>query len=193
MKVYNVLIVGIGGQGVILASNVLGEACIAEGVPVRCSETHGMAQRGGSVESHVRIGSEYSPLIPPGTADLILAFELLEALRYRHYLREGGTILANDHLIVPTSVYVQKLEIPTREEVTERLKGSSCVIDARKLALEAGSPLTLNMVMVGAASPYLPLQRASLEAGLKLWVPPKTIDMNLKAFAAGRAAVSPPL
>jgi indolepyruvate ferredoxin oxidoreductase beta subunit len=192
MNVFNVLIVGIGGQGVILASNVLGEACIAEGVPVRCSETHGMAQRGGSVESHVRIGGEYSPLIPPGTADLILAFELLEALRYRHYLREGGTILANDHLIVPTSVYVQKLALPTREEVTERLKGSSFVIDARKLALEAGSPLTLNMVMVGAASPYLPLQRASLEAGLKLWVPPKTIDMNLKAFATGRAAVSPP-
>ncbi len=194
MKVYNVLIVGIGGQGVILASNVLGESCIAEGVPVRCSETHGMAQRGGSVESHVRIGGQYSPLIPPGTADLLLAFELLEALRYRHYLRDGGTLLANDHLIVPTSVYVQNLPIPTREAVIEQLEGrSSVIIDARKLALEAGSPLTLNMVMVGAASPFLPLQTASLETGLRAWVPSKTVEMNLKAFAAGRMAVpSPP-
>jgi indolepyruvate ferredoxin oxidoreductase beta subunit len=190
MKTYNVLIVGIGGQGVILASNVLGEACIAEGITVRCSETHGMAQRGGSVESHVRIGEKYSPLIPPGTADLILAFELLEALRYRHYLREGGTILANDHLIVPTSVYVQKLPLPLREEIIERLGESSFIIDARELAREAGSPLTLNMVMVGAASPFLPLDKASLETGLKAWVPPKTIDMNLKAFEGGRAAVS---
>jgi indolepyruvate ferredoxin oxidoreductase beta subunit len=190
MKVYNVLIVGIGGQGVILASNVLGEACIAEGVTVRCSETHGMAQRGGSVESHVRIRGRFSPLIPPGTADLILAFELLEALRYRHYLKEGGTILANDHLIVPTSVYVQKLTPPTREEVIERLKGSSFIIDARKLALEAGSPLTLNIVMVGAASPFLPLHTASLEAGVRTWVPPKTVEMNLKAFERGKDAVS---
>ncbi len=192
MTAFNVLIVGIGGQGVILASNVLGEACIAEGVPVRCSETHGMAQRGGSVESHVRIGGRYSPLIPPGKAEVILAFELLEALRYRHYLREGGTILCNDHLIIPTSVYVQQLPLPTREEIVDRLKGFSYIIDARKLALEAGSPLTLNMVMVGAASSYLPLQRASLEAGLRAWVPPKTIEMNLKAFEAGREAVSSP-
>jgi indolepyruvate ferredoxin oxidoreductase, beta subunit len=190
MTVYNVLIVGIGGQGVILASNVLGEACIAEGVTVRCSETHGMAQRGGSVESHVRIGGRFSPLIPPGTADLILAFELLEALRYRHYLREGGTILANDHLIVPTSVYVQKLPLPSREEVLQRLKDSSSfILDARRMALEAGSPLTLNMVMTGAASPFLPLRRESLEAGLRTWVPPKTVAMNLKAFERGRAEV----
>ncbi|MDD1678455.1 MAG: indolepyruvate ferredoxin oxidoreductase subunit beta [Methanomicrobiales archaeon] len=190
MKVFNVLIVGIGGQGVILASNVLGEACIAEGVPVRCSETHGMAQRGGSVESHVRIGSKYSPLIPPGTADLILAFELLEALRYRHYLKEGGTVLANDHLIVPTSVYVQKLPLPAREEIIAQLRENAFVIDARALALEAGSPLTLNIVMVGAASPFLPLQTSSLEAGVRTWVPPKTLDMNLKAFEHGRAAVT---
>jgi indolepyruvate ferredoxin oxidoreductase beta subunit len=190
MNVYNVLIVGIGGQGVILASNVLGEACIAEEIPVRCSETHGMAQRGGSVESHVRIGSEYSPLIPAGKADLILAFELLEALRYRHYLKEGGTILANDYLIVPTSVYTQKLPLPTREEVADRLKGFSFIIDARTLALEAGSPLTLNMVMVGAASSFLPLRPESLQTGVRKWVPPRTIEMNLKAFEKGRSAVS---
>jgi indolepyruvate ferredoxin oxidoreductase beta subunit len=190
MNVYNVLIVGIGGQGVILASNVLGEACIVEGVPVRCSETHGMAQRGGSVESHVRIGAHYSPLIPPGKADLILAFELLEALRYRHYLKQGGTILANDHLIVPTSVYVQKLPLPTREELIGRLQGVASIIDARKIALEAGSPLTLNIVMVGAASRFIPLSAASLEAGVRSWVPPKTIEMNLRAFERGKAAVS---
>ncbi len=187
---YNVLIVGIGGQGVILASNVLGEACVEEGVPVRCSETHGMAQRGGSVESHVRIGEQFSPLIPPGQADLILAFELIEAIRYRHYLRDQGTLLANDHLIIPTSVYTQKLPPPSREKVLDRLGESAYIIDARKCALEAGSPLTLNMVMVGAASVFLPLQKRSLEVGLKVWVPSKTIEMNLNAFEAGRSAVS---
>lgn len=189
MTAFNVLIVGIGGQGIILASNVLGEACIVEGVPVRCSETHGMAQRGGTVESHVRINSVYSPLIPPGYADLILAFELLEALRYCHYLKKDGKILVNDHLIVPTSVYVQKLAVPIREEIIERLERVTVrIIDARKLALEAGSPLTLNMVMVGAASPFLPLHRASLEEGVRRWVPPKTIEMNMKAFERGKEA-----
>ena len=189
MSAFNVLIVGIGGQGVILASNVIGEACIADGIPVRCSETHGMAQRGGSVESHVRIDGRFSPLIPPGMADVILAFELLEALRYRHYLRPGGTLLVNDHLIIPTSVYTQKLPLPSRDDVVERL-GDARIIDARRIALEAGSPLTLNIVMVGAASPFLPLQPASLEEGVRRWVPPKTIEMNKKAFELGKNAVS---
>jgi indolepyruvate ferredoxin oxidoreductase beta subunit len=150
-----------------------------------------MAQRGGSVESHVRISGRYSPLIPPGQADLLLAFELLEALRYCHYLKKGGTLLANDHLMVPTSVYTQKLPVPLREEIVHQLPEGSFIIDAQKLAQEAGSPLTLNIVMVGAASPFLPLSVSSLEEGVRRWVPPKTMEMNLKAFTLGKASVSP--
>ena len=101
---FDILIVGIGGQGTVLASNVLGEACIIENRTVRSAETHGMAQRGGSVESHIRIDGELGSLIVPGTADLLIAFDLLEALRYRHYLPAKGRLVVNRHLVVPTSV-----------------------------------------------------------------------------------------
>ncbi|MDD1671744.1 MAG: indolepyruvate oxidoreductase subunit beta [Methanomicrobiales archaeon] len=189
--VYNALIVGIGGQGVVLASNVLGEACLAEGRTVRCSETHGMAQRGGSVESHVRINGRYSPLIPPGQADLLISFELLEALRYRHYLKPEGTFVVNEYLVVPTSVYVQRLPVPQKDELLEQLRGDRFyLIDAQALAKEAGSPLTQNIVMVGAASTHLPLAITSLHEGIKRWVPAKTLEMNLKAFDLGRAATT---
>jgi indolepyruvate ferredoxin oxidoreductase beta subunit len=154
------------------------------------SETHGMAQRGGSVESHVRINEVYSPLIPPGQADLILSFELLEALRYRHYLKERGTMLLNDLLIVPTSVFLQKLSPPMKDDIVQRLSDTtSHLIDATSLALKAGSPLTQNLVMVGAASAYIPLSPASIIDGMKRWVPQKTIAMNMTAFDLGRAAV----
>ncbi len=186
---FNVLIVGIGGQGVILSSNVLGEACIVEKRSVRCSETHGMAQRGGSVESHVRIDGSFSPLIPPGQADLLLSFELLEALRYRHYLKPGGVLLVADLLLIPTSVYTQKLPLPEREKILARLEDlHPRVIDARALAEEAGSPLTQNIVMVGTASRHLPLAVESLLEGVKRWVPPRTLPMNQRAFELGRDA-----
>ena len=186
---FNVLIVGIGGQGVILSSNVLGEACIVEERSVRCSETHGMAQRGGSVESHVRIDGQFSPLIPPGQADMLLSFELLEALRYRHYLKPGGVLLVNDLLLIPTSVYVQKLPLPEREAILARLgEVHPGVIDARGLAEEAGSPLTQNIVMVGAASRHLPLASESLLEGVRRWVPPRTLSINQQAFELGRRA-----
>lgn len=190
METCNVLIAGMGGQGVILASNVIGEACVHAGIPVRSAETHGMAQRGGSVDCHVRIGSRFGPLIPKGGADLIIAFELLEALRYRHFLRKGGTMVVNDLMIVPTSVFVQGLEAPRREDVLERLKGERHVcIPASVLAEEAGSVLTQNIVMVGAASPYMPLPEESLFEGVRRTVPPKTLEMNLRAFRLGRDAV----
>src|SRR5512133_1950800 len=95
-----------------LASNILGEACLIEGKPVRGAETHGMAQRGGSVESHIRVGGLFGPLIAPGKADLLISFDLLEALRYSHYLKTGGRAVVNRRLVVPTSVFTQKLAAP---------------------------------------------------------------------------------
>jgi indolepyruvate ferredoxin oxidoreductase beta subunit len=186
---FDLLIAGVGGQGVILASNVIGEACLLEGRQVKAAETHGMAQRGGSVECHVRIDGRYGPLIPPGEADLLMAFELIEALRYRHYLRPGGRLVANRLVLVPTSVYMEKLEAPTEEKILARLSDlSPCVLDADAKAAEAGSPLTQNMVMLGAASLTLPLKPESLGEAIRRSVPPKTVDMNLHAFRLGREA-----
>ena len=186
---YDLLIAGVGGQGVILASNVIGEACLIEGRQVKAAETHGMAQRGGSVECHIRIDGRYGPLVPPGKADLLMAFELIEALRYRHYLKPGGRLVANRLVLVPTSVFMQKLEAPTEEKILGRLADlTPCILDADAKAVEAGSPLTQNMVMAGAASLSLPLKVASLEEAIRRSVPKKTIDMNLRAFQLGREA-----
>ncbi len=186
---YDLLIVGVGGQGTILASNVLGEACLTEGTSVRGAETHGMSQRGGSVESHIRIGGEYGSLISPGTADLIVAFDLLEALRYRHFLKDGGVIVANKNIIVPTSVFRQGLEAPVPEDIVASLDDVNLyVIDAEMIASEAGSTLAQNIVMLGFASLFMPLSVDSLLNAIKRSVPPKTVDINVTAFNMGRKA-----
>lgn len=183
---FDVLIVGIGGQGTILASNILGEACIIEGKPVRGAETHGMAQRGGSVESHLRIGGKLGPLIAPGTADLIIAFDILEAARYSHYLKRGGNMIVNRHLVVPTSVFIQGGVVPTIEELERSLAGRSpCLIDADRIAAEAGSPLVQNVVMIGAASRHLPLASRTLQESIRRLVPQKTVEINIRAFEMG--------
>jgi len=186
---FDVLIVGVGGQGIILTSNVLGESCLIEGKPVKGAETHGMAQRGGSVETHIRIGGDYGPLIPLGGADLLIALELLEALRYRHYLRPNGAIVASSQLIVPTSVYTQKVTVPTLESIVSSLADlHPCIVDAPSLATEAGSVLAQNIVLLGAASIHLPLSEDSLREAVKRCVPKKTIEINEKAFTLGRLA-----
>ena len=186
---FDILVAGIGGQGTILASNILGEACMIETRPVRGAETHGMAQRGGSVESHIRINGRFGPLIAPGTADLILAFDLLEALRYSHFVPKGGRIVTNRRLVVPTSVFMQGVTAPTEEDVMARLSGYElCVVDAEALALEAGSPLAQNIVLIGAASRFIPLKKESLAEAIRRLVPPKTIEINRKAFELGDAA-----
>ena len=186
---FDVLIVGIGGQGTILASNVLGGACLIEGRHVKGAETHGMAQRGGSVESHIRIDGQYGPLIVPGTAEVIIAFDMLEALRYSYYVKSGGIIVVNRQLVVPTSVYMQGLAEPTEDEILQRLaQYRLCVIDADRLAREAGSPMTQNIVMLGAASHFLPLKPESLAEAVSGLVPPKTIELNRDAFDLGRKA-----
>jgi indolepyruvate ferredoxin oxidoreductase beta subunit len=184
---YDILIVGIGGQGTILASNILGEACLIEGRHVKGAETHGMAQRGGSVESHIRIDGMFGPLIPPGGADLLISFDLLEALRYSHYLKKEGKMVVNRHLVLPTIVFTQNLPAPTLDEIIEELKKHTlCLFDADEMAEEAGSPLSQNVVMLGAASPSIPLKPGSLIDAVKRLVPKKTIDINMKAFELGR-------
>jgi indolepyruvate ferredoxin oxidoreductase, beta subunit len=188
---FDVLIVGIGGQGTILASNILGGACLIEGRSVKGAETHGMAQRGGSVESHIRIDGRFGPLIAPGTADLIIAFDILEALRYSHYLKKGGIIIVNSHLVVPTSVFTQDIPVPKEEDIMKRLSANKlCVVDAERLAKEAGSPLSQNIVILGAASHFLPLKTVSLVEAVSRLVPPKTLEINRKAFELGREAGS---
>ncbi len=186
---YDLLIVGVGGQGTILASNVLGKACLTEGKSVRGAETHGMSQRGGSVESQIRIGGDYGPLISPGTADMIISFDMLEALRYRHFLKDGGVIVTNKNIIVPTSVFQQGLEVPVPEDVIQSLDDVNLyVIDAEMIASEAGSTLAQNIVMLGSASVFMPLSVDSLLKAIKKSVPPKTVDINVAAFNMGREA-----
>ena len=184
---FDILIVGIGGQGTILASNILGEACLIEDRHIRGAETHGMAQRGGSVESHIRIGGEFGPMIAPGQADLLISFDLLEALRYSHYLKQGGKMVVNSHLVLPTSVFTQKLPAPTEAEIITALKKYPlCLLDADSLAADAGSPLSANVVMLGAASSAMPLKKESLIEAIKRLVPKKTVEINLRAFELGK-------
>lgn len=191
-KSFDVLIVGIGGQGTILASNVLGDACVIEGRHVRGAETHGMSQRGGSVETHIRIDGKFGPLIAPGTADLLIAFDVLEAVRYRHFLKQGGVMVVNREMVVPTSVFSGKQPVPTIDEVEAELKAGSAkviLVDATGIAAKAGNPLAANIVLLGAASDKLPLAAESLSEAVRRNVPPKTVSINEKAFDLGKEAV----
>ncbi|OYT27026.1 MAG: indolepyruvate oxidoreductase [Candidatus Altiarchaeales archaeon ex4484_96] len=176
----NILIVGVGGQGIILASNVLSNAAVVQNLKVKKSETHGMAQRGGSVETHVRLSKTriYSPLIPPGEVDVFLAFEPLEALRYLDLLSDETKLVVNSNPFwVPG--------YPDIEEVLAELRGRDAVlVDALKLSWEAGFNLTQNIVLLGAASPYLPLKRKCLMQAINDTVK-KKVDVNLKAFELG--------
>ena len=187
---FDVLIVGIGGQGTILTSNILGEACVIEGIPVRGAETHGMAQRGGSVECQVRIGQKFGPLIAPGTADLIISFDLMEAARACHYLKEGGSIFTSRVFVVPTSVFMQDYPAPDEQMLLSFLEDRNVtIVDAKSLSEEAGSILTQNVVLLGAASSLLPLSENSLREAISRTVPKKTIELNLKAFDLGKGSV----
>ena len=185
MKELNVLIVGVGGQGTLLASRVLGKYALDEGHDVKLSEVHGMAQRGGSVMTYVRIGEKIaSPVIDEGGADLILAFEKLEALRYLHYLKEGGAVLYSTQEIMPMPVVTGAAKYP---QGIEKVLGCAG-IDALGLALEAGNAKAANAVMLGALCRRLGFDREKFEAALLSSIPQKTVEMNKKAFALGYAA-----
>lgn len=184
-----VLLVGVGGQGTILAGNILAMTASEAGLDVKVSEIHGMSQRGGSVSTIIRMGEKVDTMVcDPGCADVLVAFESIEALRNQHFLREGGRLFVNDEVITPVPVNIGNARMP--ENVGARLDGIDAVrIKAGAIAREVGSPRSTNVVLVGALSTALPFSVNEWEDAISRRVPPKTVEANLKAFAAGRAAV----
>lgn len=197
---YNILLAGVGGQGLMLLSAVLGEACVASDIPVVTQEQHGLAQRSGSITAHVRIGKAYSPMIPYGVADQIIAMEAMEALRYIEYLKKDGSVVMSSrlmHPVIETSTIVKKrrenLPYVTLDEIEKHLQDVTKdikVIDAKGLAAEAGNPRTENIVLLGAASKSegFPVNRGQLIDAIKRIVPQRTIEENVKAFSLGEEA-----
>ncbi|GBE54369.1 indolepyruvate oxidoreductase subunit beta [archaeon BMS3Bbin15] len=189
----NILIAGVGGQGILFITNILGKAAIAQNLNVRASETHGMAQRGGSVVSHVRIGSARAPLIPQGEADYLVALEPVEALRYLSYISKKCRALVSTFRIVPSAAQSGIGIYPPLEGILENLMRYAEVfpVDAYSLAKTAGNPLTGNTVMLGALSTMedFPLKQDVLKETLLSQVSPETADINLRAFELGRKAV----
>lgn len=188
--VVSVLIAGVGGQGVLLASEILAEAAGIEGRDVKKSEVHGMAQRGGSVVSHLRFGDEvFSPLIPEAGADFLVSFELLETLRYLGYLHRGSLVVANRQRILPLPVTTGRAVYPG--DVEERIRDTGLrhrFLDAAALAAEAGNPKAVNAAVLGALAGALPFRAETWEEALRRQVPPRHLAANLRAFALGREA-----
>jgi indolepyruvate ferredoxin oxidoreductase beta subunit len=184
----NVFLAGVGGQGILLASEVLCEAFLLSGHDVKKSEAHGMAQRGGAVTTHLRFGKKvYSPLIEPGTADLLVAFEKMEALRFAHYLSPGGAALVNAQEILPPSVSTGKERYPSRiEERLREFTPNLFVVDALAAALSLHEVRAVNIVMVGAASHFLPLAEEVYVEALRATLPAKIVEVNVRAFRSGR-------
>ena len=192
MKTFNVSLVGVGGQGILLTSDVLAKTAALAGLDVKKSEIHGMAQRGGSVISQVRFGEKvYSPIIPDGASDLLVSFERLEALRWRHLLAPGGKVLVNDMNLTP--VTVSSGQQPAVTDLDARLKAEypdAVIIDAMAVAREIGNVRTMNMVIAGALSKLAPFSAEQWEQAMRERIPAKLIDLNIKAFEAGRASVA---
>ena len=190
METKNILIVGVGGQGTLLASKLMGKYFTEEGYDVKVSEVHGMSQRGGSVVTYVRFGSKvFSSVIEKGEADIILSFEQLESARWLPYLKKGGVLITGTQRIDPMPVIMGKAEYP--ESIIEKLcKNDIKVIpvDALDLALKAGSAKCANVVLLGAAVRFLGIDRESFSKIIETSVPPKTVEMNLRAFDYGYSA-----
>jgi len=189
MEARNIIISGVGGQGIITASEILSEVALFNGFDVKKSEVHGMSQRGGSVVSHVRFGEKvYSPLIEKGTCDVILAFEKAEALRWLHYLKpEEGIVIVNDLEIIPNIVSLGLDTYPENiEDTLKKVASKVFVMDGIGIAKEAGDPRTANTALLGALSNYLPFSEESWIEVIKRRVKPNTIEANLKAFRMGR-------
>ena len=186
---FNILVSGIGGQGVVLASYVLSQTALAEGYDVKQSEVHGMAQRGGCVTGHLRFGDRvYSSLITPGLVDVLLSFESVEAARYIGWLRPGGLLVYNAVHLNSSTVSAGLATYP--KDIDERIAAAwpnVCALDASALAAEAGTVKAANVVMLGAVAAALPFSADALEAVIRRSVPPKTIDVNLQAFKLGQA------
>ncbi len=185
----NIMIVGVGGQGSVLASKLLGHLLLSQGYDVKVSEVHGMSQRGGSVVTYVRFGDKvYSPVIDKGEADVIVSFELLEAARYVNFLKPDGKIVVNTQQIDPMPVITGAAEYP--KELIRDMEAAGVTVDAvdcLNLAREAGSERTVNLVLLGRLSNYFDFSEEAWLEAIEASVPPKTIDMNKMAFSMGRA------
>lgn len=187
LKPVDVLMVGVGGQGTILASRVLAQAAREIGYDIKVSEVHGMAQRGGSVVTQVRLGEKvYSPLIDEGAADVILAFEKLEGLRLLPFLKPGGTMIINDQELPPVPVLIGAAVYP--DNIIEYIKSvapNTIVVNALDLAVQCGNFKAANVVLLGVMARNLPIGRDIWEKALEQRVPAKLLDVNRAAFAAG--------
>lgn len=184
----NIMIVGVGGQGSLLASKLLGHLLLTEGYDVKVSEVHGMSQRGGSVVTYVRFGDKvYSPVIDKGQADFIVSFEKLEAARYVEYLKEDGRIVVNTQEVDPMPVIIGAANYP--ENLIEKMTNLGIQVDAMdclSLANEAGSSKAVNLVLMGRLSRYFDIDLEKWMKAIEECVPPKFVELNKKAFALGR-------
>ncbi len=184
--VKNIMIVGVGGQGTLLASRILGNTVIGEGYDVKVSEVHGMSQRGGSVVTYVKYGDKvYSPIIDKGEADIILAFEMLEAYRALPFLKKGGKIIVNNQQIDPMPVITGAAQYPT--EIEEKIGecADAIFVDALKLAREAGNTKAVNVVLIGLMAKNSDIEYEKWIETIKTTVPQKFLEVNLKAFDLG--------
>ena len=186
----NIMIVGVGGQGTLLASRILGNVVIGEGYDVKVSEVHGMSQRGGSVVTYVKYGDKvYSPIIDKGGADVILAFEMLEAYRALPFLKKGGKMLANNQEISPMPVITGKMEYPRDIEKKISENADLTAIDALALAEEAGNIKAVNVVLIGLLAKSSEIAYEKWIAAIEKTVPAKFLDINKKAFDLGYNAI----
>jgi indolepyruvate ferredoxin oxidoreductase beta subunit len=195
---YNIMTCGVGGQGLMLVSNVIGQTCAKFNYKIRTAETHGLAQRSGSIYTHIRISQEeeiYSPLIPYGEADVLLSLEAIEALRNIEFLKKEGTIILNDYIWHPVQETFRRAKDPESEYITmekimeklEKITNNIILIQALELANQAGNPLTSNVVLLGVLAKLnnFPLKIDDIRKAILLVVPEKAIDANLKALELG--------
>ena len=190
METINFLITGVGGQGTVLAGDIMAATGLAAGYDVKKSDIMGLAVRGGAVVGHVRWGERvYSPIVPDGRVDYLLGFEILEGLRWLNHLRPGGTLLLNQQEIRPVTVTAGFAKYPSKEEVDEvlaKVEGTVYRVPGLAIARELGNARVLNVVLLGALSVLLPVQPEVWESILRERIRPKYLDLNLKAFRQGR-------
>ena len=191
--VFDVVIVGVGGQGTLLASKILGKLAMSQGLGVKVSEVHGMSQRGGSVITHVRIGEAvHAPLVALGGADYLISFEALEAVRAAAYLKPSGVVIANSQRIFPMPVITGAMQYPSDPLKDAALAGHTVEsVDALALAVEAGSQKAVNLVLLGILSAHLPFADDDWKHAIASSVPRSTMAVNIKAFEAGRTSILP--
>ena len=191
MVTKNIMIVGVGGQGTLLAGKLLGTVLMAQGYDVKVSEVHGMSQRGGSVVTYVRFGKKvYSPVIDKGEADIIVSFEKLEAARWLEYLKPGGQIITNTQEVEPMPVIIGAAEYP--EQLVEKMQAAGAKVDAKDflaIAEAAGSAKAVNIALMGRLSEYFPeISDEEWQKAIEACVPQKFLELNKKAFEMGKSA-----